>query len=193
MHISKHPLFISLVGIFLGSILIPTIGSYYSDHRYQIDKKNEIAFSIIENNGLTISRLNNVLTSIEIFNKDSLLFVDPLKIREFQINKSGEVSKLYLEFNENSWHWWMSVLSKIKTLDYTTNEIDSMKSMLMTFKKNLVEETELVDQLWTISLRREFDSLVVHREGKSIRDEFNRLENKNNEIASRLAYFIKKN
>jgi hypothetical protein len=190
--ILSQPLILSLIGIFLGSVLIPTLSSFYSDYRYKVDKKNEIAFSVIEKSQLTNSKLNNVFTSIEIFNKNGSFLLDT-EIRTFQTQKNIEITNLYLNFNETAWHWQISLLQKVQTLNYNKTDISSIKNQLKKYKKNLVKRTHLLGQLWTVSLRDEFDFVKMDKTGLKIRKEFDSLENLDNTLIIKLAQFIKEN
>src|SRR5262245_13403099 len=81
----KHPLFLLVVGSVIGSFLIPWISQKNDKSRVLREARLKKAVDIVNNNTMTLSQLNSLVTRLGIFHKDNIrLKPTPAKLTELQ-------------------------------------------------------------------------------------------------------------
>src|SRR2546423_13491291 len=106
----KHPLFLMFVGSVIGSFLIPWISQKTDKNRVLREARLKKAVEIVNNNTMTLSQLNSLVTRLGIFHKDNIrLKPTPAKLNILQDKLAEDMNSQYAEFEKTGWWWYRSL------------------------------------------------------------------------------------
>ncbi len=156
----RHPLTVVVITALLSPIVIPAL-LHKSEIRQQRLKK---ALDLLDHDMEVNSHLNNLLTTLEIFHKDNTGVAARLvDYRQEQRELRKTMSSRYLEFDRIAWWWYKRVPTEAHLLglisDEETTHIDSL---VRDYETHLIETTNLINDLWNLFLRDQYDPTDKH-------------------------------
>jgi len=160
--ISSHPLFILLLGILLGSVLIPYITDISTRNRLEKEAKQKKAFDIFKNNLDVTEQLYTLQKTLELFHYE-FRHINPNRknysiIKEDQKELHKRLHTLYLEFDRHAWWWYWDIYHEAEILDLISEaESERLKKLFDRYKNNLLESLKTLDPLWFACIDENYD------------------------------------
>jgi hypothetical protein len=154
-----HPLTVLLIGTALSTVLIPHFSSQI-DHARLIDEARvKKATEILADNADTERNLNELITTLAIFEKDSrgpaARFIS---LDKAQKELRALMERRYLQFNRQAW-WWISQMhAEAKILEIASKqELDTLEQTRNQYNDNLITSTKAIDKVWGAFLREKYN------------------------------------
>jgi len=156
--ILRHPLIILLIGTGLSSWLIPSIGDRINHRKLFREARLKRATEIINENVETGRNLNRLLTTLEIFQKDSS---GPaarfFKLEMEQKELRGIMIDRYLEFDKQAWWWNSQIFLEAKILEIASpEELGRLDQISKQYSENLESSMTAVNAVWNAFLRENY-------------------------------------
>ena len=188
----QHPLTLLILGTFLSSILIPALGYYLSEKRLLQQAQLDLANQIIEKDFMLSNQLNNLKTTLDIYNKDNCMLHVRADVPEQQRLLRWKMNELYLHFESNAWYWQELVYNKAFYLDMPRHKLDSLSKSLLDYHDNILHCTGAVSQLWQNCLRVDYHACDPRLDSMSqvVHQELTVQHQKRNLLVHKMIYYI---
>lgn len=134
--ILRHPLFLTLLGITVSSVLIPILSAKYNEHIQFQTNKLELTTLILEKSTQDRVNINHLITTLGTFEKYSNLLPDD-ELSFEKRKKRQEIEEIYSVINKSLWFWWMEIVEMNKNYGFENTEI--LKSKFVEYKNNYIE------------------------------------------------------
>jgi hypothetical protein len=186
---SRHPITLLLAGSALSAIVLPWIGARMNDRQLIDSARLRQCQTILENSAQVNRRLNGLLTTMEMFIKDTAFEV--VLAQSERDRMRIELARQYREFDAHAW-WWISGLpTEVKLLRI---DVDSknLGDILGRYQANLVESTAVLDGLWEACVRKEMKPGDPHTTGlaSKTRAQFSALQSERQDLVGKLVYLL---
>jgi hypothetical protein len=154
----QQPITTLLLGTLLGSALIPWVQARSNARQLRHEERIKLALFVIDQNRETISQLNALQTTAELFAKDH---PHPTKLAEFVKDQKEAREKYdvqYLVFDRQAWSWTWSVLLKAQLASLAKNdEAKQIETEVRKYKANLQKCVQLIDDPWNALFRSAYE------------------------------------
>ena len=159
LSVLKHPLFLLIVGSVIGSFLIPWISQKNDKSRVLREARLKKAVEIVNNNTMTLSQLNSLVTRLGIFHKDNIrLKPTPAKLTELQDKLADDMNSRYGEFEKNGWWWYRSLTEEAVILEIVPpGGSDRLRNDINAYADNITQTVAAFGDFWHICLSKEYD------------------------------------
>lgn len=155
-----HPLTLLAVTAFLSYFIVPAL-AHKSEIRQQRLKR---ALELLKHDEEVNSRLNNVLTTLEIFHKDNRGVAARLvDYQQEQRELRKTMNARYIDFDRIAWWWYKRVPTEARMLGLIAEEETRYAdSLVRSYDENLVATTDTINNLWNLFLRDEYNPNDKH-------------------------------
>ena len=109
-----------------------------------------IAKQILDENTRTNAQLNELITRLEMYEKDFIACKGHKLFNVFQEKrvKAKELNNFYLEFNRTAWWWYWDIYYMTEVRGIIPNKLDSLKSMVNEYKNNIDSSMVHISPYW---------------------------------------------
>jgi hypothetical protein len=108
--LSRHPLFLLLLGSLIGSVLIPWLNTRADRQRLLREARLKAASEIIRHNLDMNQKLNTLQTTLELFHKNNASSVIPVSERSHERAALRiRFDSAYLDFDQFAWWWYRDI------------------------------------------------------------------------------------
>jgi hypothetical protein len=180
-----HPITVVAVSSLLSALLIPWISARMNDRRLINDARLQECLSILKNTSEADQRLNTLVTTMEIFLKDSASIGEITRQDRQQIRT--ELARQYQDFDRQVWWWWSRLPTEARLLRIVVDTKD-LNKIVDEYQTNIRQSTKALDGLWNECLRKDLRPNVAftRTEASPARLEISRLQGKRLALTGRL-------
>lgn len=153
--ILRHPLTVVLVTAVLTSYILPILAQNSTLRQQRLSR----ALDILDHSMEVNRRLNNLITTLEIFHKDNSGVAARLSdYCQEQRELRKTMMTRYLEFDAVAWWWYGRIRTDAVILGLVSPaETERVRTVARQYEENLIESTSVLNALWNTFLRAEYD------------------------------------
>jgi hypothetical protein len=154
----RHPVVVLLLGALASAILVPKL-SYWVKLK---DTRLQKALILIKTATTVDRHLNALLTTLELFQKDSSGPAARLSdYRQEQHELRKTMMTLYLQFDRVAWWWYDNVYTEAVLLGIVARtQLSRMHTLIESYEANLIRTTEEINVLWARFLREDYNPVA---------------------------------
>lgn len=189
-----HPVTILLLGTALSYGVIPTITSRINRAKLLRENRLKIATNIIDDNMETNRRLNKIVTTLELFQKDnSGPAARFLNYRQEQKELRTTLNQRYLEFDSQAWWWYSQIYTEAQIVGIVSpQELNKIQDISTQYGNNLNRSVGVLSKEWNAFLRDTYRPTDPHNTElmKQTRKEMDKLQRERSSLIMQAAHIF---